>query len=83
MKSPWKLQDAKNRFSHLVNEAEKEGPQVVTKRGVETAVVLSMSDYRKLIKPKINLVEFFQKSPLHDLELDIVRSKEPSRKVAL
>jgi len=64
-----------------VNEAEKEGPQVVTKRGVETAVVLSISDYRKLIKPKISLVEFFQKSPLHDLELDIDRSKEASRKV--
>ncbi|HDH05411.1 MAG TPA: type II toxin-antitoxin system Phd/YefM family antitoxin [Nitrospirae bacterium] len=83
MKRAWKLQDAKNRFSNLVNEAQKEGPQIVTKRGIETVIVLSMKDYRKLIKPRTNLVDFFQKSPLHGIKLDIDRSKEPSRKVEL
>lgn len=56
MRRAWKLQDAKNSFSNLVNEAQKEGPQIVTKRGVETVKVLSMNDYRKLMKPKISLV---------------------------
>jgi len=83
MRRAWKLQDAKNRFSNLVNEAQKEGPQIVTKRGVETVIVLSMNDYRKLIKPKMSLVDFFQKSPLHGLELDVDRSKEPSRNIEL
>lgn len=83
MKRTWKLQDAKNRFSNLVNGAQKEGPQIVTKRGIETVVVLSMNDYRKLIKPSTNLVEFFQRSPLHNIELDVDRNEEPSRKIEL
>ena len=33
MKTVWALQDAKNRFSELVAEAERNGPQVVTRRG--------------------------------------------------
>lgn len=81
MKNIWSLQDAKNKFSQVVEEAQKEGPQVVTKRGIETIIILSIEDYKKLIKPKINLVEFFQKSPLHGTDLDLTRSKEPSRKV--
>ena len=83
MKGNWKLQDAKNRFSDLVKMAQKEGPQIVTKRGTETVVVLSMADYKRITKPKIGLVDFFRKSPLHGIELDIDRSKEPPRKVEL
>jgi prevent-host-death family protein len=40
MARTWQLQEAKNRFSEVVEEALKEGPQVITRRGVETAVVL-------------------------------------------
>ena len=45
---PWQLQDAKNRFSEVVNEAERSGPKIVTRRGAKAAVVLSYKDYRKL-----------------------------------
>lgn len=83
MKGIWSLQDAKNKFSHVVKDAQKEGPQIVTKRGIEAVVVLSIDDYRKFIKPKTNLVEFFQKSPLQGVELDFERNKAPSRKVEL
>ena len=82
MKKVWTLQDAKNKFSQVVEEAQKEGPQVVTKRGIETIIILSMEDYKKITKPNINLVEFFRKSPLHGTDLDLTRSKEPSRKVS-
>ena len=37
----WQLQDAKNRFSALVNQAIAEGPQFVTRRGETAVVVLS------------------------------------------
>ena len=83
MKKVWSLQDAKNKFSEVVKEAQKEGPQVVTKRGIEIVIILSIEDYKKLIKPQINLVEFFQKSPLHGIALDLKRSKESSRRVDL
>lgn len=83
MKKVWSLQDAKNKFSQMVKEAQKTGPQVVTKRGIETVIVISMNDYKKLTKPKTNLVEFFKKSPLYGIDLDVKRSKESSRKVDL
>jgi len=35
----WQLQEAKNKFSEVVDEALKHGPQVITKRGVETVIV--------------------------------------------
>lgn len=48
----WQLQDAKNRFSELVGEAERTGPQIVTRRGSEAAVVLSYDDYRSLTRSR-------------------------------
>ena len=36
----WKVQDAKARFSELLETSLAEGPQIVTRRGVETAVIV-------------------------------------------
>jgi len=44
----WQLQDAKARFSEFLNAALKKGPQVVTRRGVETAVLVPMEEWRRL-----------------------------------
>lgn len=43
----WSLQDAKNKFSAVVDAARKGKPQVVTRRGVPTAVVLSVEEFEK------------------------------------
>ncbi len=79
----WQLQDAKNRFSEVVKKAIQEGPQVVTKRGKEAIVIVSMDEYRKLTTPANSLVEFFHNSPLYDLELDLERDEDFSREVNL
>jgi prevent-host-death family protein len=42
----WQLQEAKNKFSEVVRRARSEGPQVITVRGEEEAVVISMEEYR-------------------------------------
>lgn len=47
MNTPWQLQDAKARFSELVERALSDGPQHVTRRGVPTVVVISESEYEK------------------------------------
>jgi antitoxin Phd len=47
MKS-WPVQDAKARFSELLNTCLKEGPQVVTKRGADAAVLVPVQDWRRL-----------------------------------
>ncbi len=44
----WQLQDAKARFSELIDTTLRDGPQVVTRRGVETAVVVPMDEWRRL-----------------------------------
>jgi antitoxin Phd len=45
---PWQVQDAKARFSEFLNQSLEQGPQVVTRRGVETAVLISISEWRRL-----------------------------------
>lgn len=79
----WQLQEAKNRFSEVVRKASDEGPQTVTKHGKDSVVVLSAEDYRKLERPKTSLVEFFQRSPLSKVEIDLKRDKSPTRSVEL
>ncbi len=77
----WQLQEAKNKFSEVVDEALREGPQVITRRGVETAVVLSYTDYRKMLLGRESMSAFFRKSPLADVELDLTRDNSASREI--
>jgi antitoxin Phd len=46
----WQLQDAKARFSELIDDTLEKGPQVVTRRGIDTAVMVSIEEWRKLNK---------------------------------
>ena len=83
MSKVWQLQEAKNRLSEVVDKALSQGPQVVSRRGKDTVVVLSIEDYRKMSKPKESLVDFFRNSPLRGLNLDISRNADLPRKVEL
>jgi prevent-host-death family protein len=64
----WQFQEAKNKLSEVINLALKKGAQIITRRGEEVAVVLSFSDYQKLQKSRSNLSEFFQESPLKEMQ---------------
>ena len=44
----WLLQDAKARFSELVDATIEKGPQIVTRRGIETVVLVPIEDWRRL-----------------------------------
>ncbi|MDR2212496.1 MAG: type II toxin-antitoxin system Phd/YefM family antitoxin [Pseudomonadales bacterium] len=44
----WAVQDAKSRFSEFLENCLNEGPQIVTKRGLETAVLISAQEWRRL-----------------------------------
>lgn len=58
MERVWQVQEAKARFSELLEASRVEGPQVVTKRGVETAVVVPIDQWRQLVgRAKPNLKE--------------------------
>ena len=70
MENEWQLQEAKNRFSEVINLALTNGPQLVTRRGERTAVLLSYADYEKLCKAQGRLSEFFRESPLAGIEIN-------------
>lgn len=48
MSKTWQVQDAKARFSELLEASLSEGPQIVTKRGVETAVLVPIEQWRRM-----------------------------------
>lgn len=69
----WKLEDAKARLSEVVRLAGTTGPQLVTIRGKEAAVILAPEAYKQLLpKPKGHqpLVRFLQGLRLSDLDLE-------------
>lgn len=77
MQRSWQIQEAKNKLSEVVEEAIEKGPQILTRRGVEVAVVLSYDEYLQLKRKQTSLSEFFRQSPLADLDLE--RDRSPVR----
>jgi prevent-host-death family protein len=73
MTSTWQLQNAKNKLSEVVDRAQHAGPQHITKRGKETAVVISIREYQRMKKKNTTLLEFFRNSPLAGLNIRSAR----------
>ena len=78
----WKLADAKNRFSELVNKALLEGPQRVSRRD-DRVVVISEVEYKNLTGQKRNFIEFLLEGDVNLDGVDLKRDKSLSRKVDL
>lgn len=78
----WQVQTAKQRFSELVERAVTEGPQIVTKHGRETVVVIDIGEYRRLLGVPMDFKEFLMSMPRID-DLEIERSKDVGRDIDL
>ena len=86
MQAQWTLQDAKNKFSEVVNAACAGTPQVVTKRGQPAVVVLSTESYNHLLKQGAKGIASFKDMLLaipqgEDMEMDSSRSELNLREV--
>ena len=46
--SQWQIQEAKARFSELLETCLEQGPQVVAKRGIEAAVLVPIDQWRRM-----------------------------------
>ncbi len=64
----WQLQEAKAKLSEVIDTAQKKGPQIITRRGVEEAVLVPMDEWRRM-KPARTLLEVLQSGP--DFEIPI------------
>jgi antitoxin Phd len=72
----WQIQEAKNKLSELIDRALTEGPQVITRHGIEVAVVMPFSGYKKLTTRSQRLGDFFMSSPLRKSGIVIERDKQ-------
>jgi prevent-host-death family protein len=79
----WQLQEAKSKFSQLVEAAIRNKPQFVTKHGDNAVVVLSFEDYKKMIKPQTDIVTFLRNSPLTEVDLTTLRNTDYPRNIEL
>lgn len=75
----WQLQEAKNKFSQVIENAVNSGPQIITKRGAEVAIVISYAEYQKMIASRGSLSSFFRDSPLVGADVDLARDKSHAR----
>lgn len=69
--------EAKNKLSEVIASAERGEPQIITKNGKETAVVISYKEFQRLTAKKIPLVDFLLDNPSRtdDVEIDLTRDK--------
>lgn len=79
----WTVADAKAHLSEVIDRAHERGPQVITRNGRKTAVVVSVEEWERKTKRQGNLAEFFASSPLRDSGLEVERQKDPSRDLDL
>jgi prevent-host-death family protein len=76
----WKLQDAKARFSEVVDRALRDGPQVVTRHGENAVVVVAYRDFAAA-EDREDFKTFLLAAP--KVDIDIPRSRRLPRKVTL
>ena len=77
----WSLQEAKNKFGLLVDEALTEGPQYVTRHDRRAVVVMAADEYQRTSKPSVPFKEFLRSLPLEGLNLE--REEASDRDVSL
>ncbi len=83
MEKIWKLQDAKAQFSKIVNDALKNGPQYVTRRGTKAVVVVSVQEYEQLLSEKPSFKEFLLSCPKMDQDFELERQQDLPRSIEL
>lgn len=83
MKGTWQVQDAKARFSEFLKASLTGGPQIVTKRGVETAVLVPIEQWRRLEKMARPNLKDLLLAPKARTETLVPPRGKPHRRTAL
>ncbi len=82
MNVAWQLADAKNKLSDLVDRALSEGPQIITRRGREVVVVLSLKEYQSLKGERPGFKSYLRQAPFLE-ELEFERDQSFARDIEL
>jgi len=81
VRTTWELQDAKSKFSKIVEDALKIGPQYVTRKGLKSVVVVSVEDYEELISNKPSFKDFLLNCPKSGIDFELERQKDFPRNI--
>jgi prevent-host-death family protein len=65
----WSVSEAKAKFSHVLERADSDGPQIITRNGKPKVVILSAEDWEKQ-RPRGTLFRIMRSAPLAETELD-------------
>ena len=79
----WTVAQAKAKFSEVIDKAQSEGPQTITRNGRKTVIVVSAEEWERRARRQGTLADFFASSPLRDSGLDIERSPDEARDIGL
>lgn len=73
--------EGKNKFSELIASAANGEPQLITKNGTPTAVVISYNEYKRFAAKERPLVDFLLDNPArkYGIDLDLARDKDTGR----
>ena len=71
----WTVAEAKAKFSEVLDRAQSEGPQRITRHGRTTAMVVAADEWKRKANQKGNLADFFAVSPLRGAGLKPGRLK--------
>lgn len=79
----WQVQEAKAKFSELLETSREEGPQVVTKRGVKTAVLVSIETWERMERSaRLGLKDLLLSQEARTESLTPLRERRRSRGAA-
>jgi prevent-host-death family protein len=79
----WTVAEAKAKLSEVIEHAQKQGPQTITRNGRRAVVVVDAEEWERKTKRSGNLAEFFAASPLRGSGVKIRRSKDRLRPIDL
>ena len=78
----WTLARAKAKLSEVVDRAQVE-PQLITRNGKPSAVVVSAEEWARKTTRKGSLADFLLNSPLRGTDIEIDRNHDAPRDIAL
>jgi prevent-host-death family protein len=79
----WTVAEAKAKFSEVIDKAQSDGPQTITRNGRTTAVIVAAEEWAKKTKRKGTLADFLAASPLRGSGVRIKRLRGGIRKAEL
>jgi prevent-host-death family protein len=82
-RSKWTVAEAKAKLSEVIDRAEADGPQTITRGGRETVVVVGVEEWKRKTRRRGNLAEFFAASPLRGAGLKVKQLRGRLRKPSL